>query len=310
MVTVMAERRQVGQGFTFARHETFHLRDAWIFKGLQAVRADGQAFYGKHAHHDLGVGLNMLRAISYWVQATGLVQAQANAPRVRPTLELSDLGELLYKRDPFLEDIGTLWLLHIQLASNLSKATFWYWTFNELTYRQFSEDRLIQELHRYLVSHDSVGIVEASLRKDARCFLRTYTPNAGRPRTLSEDSLDCPLATLGLVAHSPGVGQYRLQIGRHAHLPSPTFEYCLYRYRERTRPEEIVLSLEDLRWAPLSPGRLLCLDSQAIIEQIEHLERDGNGVRLSRTAGLNTVTVPRDRSSMAVLRDYYGSLEG
>ena len=34
-------------------------------------------------------------------------------------------------KDPYLEDIGTLWLLHYNLAKNMEDATSWYFFFNE-----------------------------------------------------------------------------------------------------------------------------------------------------------------------------------
>lgn len=43
------------QTYTFARHETFHLRDGWLFKGLAAVQADEFALYARDAHHNLGL---------------------------------------------------------------------------------------------------------------------------------------------------------------------------------------------------------------------------------------------------------------
>ena len=75
------------------------------------------------------------------------------------------------------------------------------------------------------------------------------------------------------------------------------------------RPDQEVLNLEELRWAPLSPGRLLCLDTDSILESVESLQQRYQSIRLTRTAGLNTVTIERDVQSFDLLADYYG-IEG
>jgi len=75
--------------FTFARHETFHLRQGWWFKGLNALSADPEALYAPDAHHQLGVGINMLRSILYWVQATDLVRPASDGPKSRRPLQLT-----------------------------------------------------------------------------------------------------------------------------------------------------------------------------------------------------------------------------
>jgi len=94
-----------GQIYTFARHETFHLRDGWLFKGLAAVQADEFALYARDAHHNLGIGLNMLKSLLYWLQATNLVQAVPAKGTSRPPLRPTRLAELVYAHDPYFEDL-------------------------------------------------------------------------------------------------------------------------------------------------------------------------------------------------------------
>ena len=48
MVTRRTEQTHPrGQIYTFARHETFHLRDGRLFKGLAAVQANEFALYAR-----------------------------------------------------------------------------------------------------------------------------------------------------------------------------------------------------------------------------------------------------------------------
>ena len=43
--------------------------------------------------------------------------------------------------DPYLEDPATLWLLHWQIASNLGRATTWFWTFSHFNEPGISEHK-------------------------------------------------------------------------------------------------------------------------------------------------------------------------
>jgi hypothetical protein len=224
-------------------------------------------------------------------------------------MRLTEIGELVHIHDPFLEDVGTLWLLHIELASNQPTATFWYWAFNEFPPREFTEDQLLQGIEQYLLERE-IRVAPRSLKKDARCFIRTYLPaREGSRKALSEDFLDCPLSQLGLLREGISPGQYRFHVGEHRNLPLELFAYTLYRFRERLHPEEVVLTLEDLRWAPLSPGRLLCLDNRALLERLEELEHRTSRVHLVRTAGLNMVTLEGGVRACDLLDEYYARNE-
>ena len=66
-----------------------------------------------------------------------------------------------------------------------------------------------------------------------------------------------------------------------------------------------MLSLEDTRWAHLSPGRLLCLDNRAILGYLEELEATTSWARVMRTAGLNMVSLSEDFGAIDILREYY-----
>lgn len=290
--------------WTFARHETFHLRDGWLYKALRALESDPTALYRPDAHQELGVGTNMLSSILYWVRATQLVEPEIQQ-KVQPPLVFTPLGRLIFEFDPYLEDTATLWLLHTELASNRSLATFWYWAFNEFDRGEFDADQLVDGIARFLRDQEADHIVGKSLRKDATCFLRTYAPGwSKRQRDSFEDSLDCPLAELGLV-HRQGSGHFRFASGAHPSLPAAVFGYALCRYRDREGPDRIVFSLEELRWRPFSPGRLLGLDSEAILALLESLERERGGIRISRTAGLSTVTIEERFDAADIIASYY-----
>lgn len=115
---------------SFSGHETFPFRYTWLKKAVDAVDAEPYALHADDAMVRLGVGKNMVSSIRHWGLATGML-AEGSArrgSRIRP-LAPTDLGRSLFLDggwDPFLEDPGTLWLLHWQLASRPEPATTWY----------------------------------------------------------------------------------------------------------------------------------------------------------------------------------------
>lgn len=291
--------------FSFARHETFYLRDGWLYKGLSALQIDGAALNQQDAHHKLGLGTNMLRSLVYWLRAANLVQPNRALGNPKRTLELTPLAELVLAEDKYFEDTRTLWLLHTELCNNRELATFFYWVFNECPQREFTEQRLARGAACYVDENGGKQVAETSLLKDARCFVHTYAASDEHSRTHDYDTIECPLASLGLVRKGALPGYYRLNVGSHRGLSSRLFLYALYRFRDLSRPGELVLSLDDIKWAPHSPGRIFCLDMHSIVECIEEIQHSTSHLRFTRTADLNMVSLESSTQTEDLLHDCY-----
>lgn len=274
-----------------ARHETFHIRDNWLLKGLTAIRGDAFALSLPGAHHELGVGKNMLSSIRYWLQAAGLASQAGKRVGGRVPLSWTELAEFIVQHDPFLEDLATLWLLHIEIASRRELATFWFWVFNEYDEVQFTENDLAHGFMRYIASLDGVAVSEGSVRKDVSVFLRTYKAAQPSASRLLEDTLDCPLAALQLLTVGGSPKPYALAVGAKPNLPVEIVAYTMFRYRDLAKPAAEMVSLDELRWARCGPGRLLVLDARTLMECAEAMEykTEGAWVRLSQTAGLRNI---------------------
>lgn len=290
--------------FSFAKHETFYLRDGWIYKGLQALQTDGSALYHTHAHHNLGIGINMLKSLIYWLRATNLVEIRRVKGQVKPTLELTPLSRLILQVDPYFEDIVTLWLLHIELSSNRSLATFIYWAFNECSQREFREERLVREIRQFIDENEAKQVARSSLEKDARCFIHTYLSSDYGQNTNTLDNIECPLTSLDLIRRGAIPGHYKFYVGEHRQLPLEIFIYTLFKFRDLVNQVEVV-SLEDIRWAPYSPGRILNIDMHTILDYIEEIEHTSSYLHLARTAELNMVTLDNSIETVTLLRDCY-----
>ncbi len=290
--------------FSFAKHETFYLRDGWIYKGLQALTIDSSALNRADAHHNLGIGINMLKSLIYWLRATNLVEVKRIKGQSKSTLELTPLSNLILRVDPYFEDIVTLWLLHIELSSNRSLATFTYWAFNECSQREFTEERLVREVQQFIDENEAKQVALSSLEKDGRCFIHTYLSSEQGQNSNTIDNIECPLTSLDLIKRGAIPGHYKFYVGEHRQLPLEIFIYVLFKFRDMEDQGDVI-SLEDIRWAPFSPGRILNIDMHTILEYIEEIEHTTSYLHFTRTAELNMITLDKSIETMALLRECY-----
>ena len=95
--------------YTFSGHESFPCKTLWLKKGYDFVRAE-KDFNAPEAVVDLGVGKNMVAAIRYWYKAFGL----------NKDVKTGWIADYIFDKntgkDPYMEDLGTLWLLHFLLV--------------------------------------------------------------------------------------------------------------------------------------------------------------------------------------------------
>ena len=132
----------------FRGHETFFIRKGWLYKGLKNIQKDKYVFMGTNGNSMdiLGVGANMVKSLRYWMQAVGLTEEPISGKRYQT---LTDFGELIYNNDKYLEEMGTLYLLHYMLAKNEEMATSWYYFFNEFNMSEFNRDDFVFQINKW-----------------------------------------------------------------------------------------------------------------------------------------------------------------
>jgi hypothetical protein len=129
----------------YAKHETFHIREGWLFKGMDAVRRDPRVFMGRDASERLGLGRNMVRALRFWMTATGLTEEyQENQLTVQQLT--NPFGQLVWEHDRYLEEEGTLWLVHYHLMRDQGGATAWHWFFKYFSQPVFDPNSFVNAL--------------------------------------------------------------------------------------------------------------------------------------------------------------------
>ena len=288
----------------FGRHESFHLRFCWLSKGFTALRREPSLMTDvDRATLALGVGKNMVVAIRYWLRAARMIEESDG--------RATELGDFLLHpskgEDPFLEDEGTLWLLHWLIASNAEIATTIAWFFNKFHKPRFSQLELRAALGAYLQSSvDSRRRPAATtLRTDVSVLTRTYARhrNATSP---TEEMMDSPLAELGLMKEI-GKGSYQSPFRERPALPCEILGFAvlqLLRYRDIQ-----VLPLEDALQPSegyVSPGTIFRLTEAGLMSKLEQLANAYPRVfDLRETAGLRQLFVRQTTAPIELLRTYY-----
>ena len=110
----------------FSGHESFQCKTHWLKRGYDFVSDQNNKFTDDDAVVKLGVGKNMVASIKFWMRAFGMLSGESS------NMHLTDIADYLFKDDvgvdPYLEDLGTLWLLHFMLIhedyASIYKLTF------------------------------------------------------------------------------------------------------------------------------------------------------------------------------------------
>jgi len=185
----------------FRAHDTFFIRKGWLSKGMERIVEKPDLFVDKEENpmDALGIGSNMVKALRYWLQTVGLCQEPNKGKRVQT---LTNLGQLVYNNDRYIEELGTLYLLQYKLASQMEDATAWYFFFNEFAMSEFTREEFVQALQNYiLMKEDNNSVAIRSLNDDFACIINTYLPRykSNPGKVSAENNIDCPFGELGLV---------------------------------------------------------------------------------------------------------------
>lgn len=291
----------------FRAHETFFIRKGWINKGLRGVTQDDNIFISKEDNpmDVLGIGSNMVKSLRYWLQAVGLTEEPNHGRRIQT---LTDLGRLVYNHDRYIEEIGTLQLLHYKLSTNLNLATAWYFFFNEFNLTEFTREDFIEAIKKWIaMQEDGESVAVRSLADDFQCIMSTYLPRykTNPTRVSPENNIDCPLGELGLIDI---LGRDK-KIYRKA---IPTAEslcpYTLLAIISEQAKEREEISLNELLTAPCNIGRVFNLDAITMLDMLYRIEKLG-AIRISRTAGLDVIRITERQSFLEWVERYYQEID-
>ena len=294
----------------FGGHQTFAIRDGWLFKGLRLVFKDPERLGALDLADWLGVGRNMAKSIHHWLLATGLAEKDPNWGRRTRILRPTEFGAMVWQRDRYFLLPGTWWALHARLINRPNYAYSWHWFFNRFSSIRFERPVCIEGLRRHLASTGSRMPAQRTLERDVACLLRSYAVSIPRKVGDPEDAIECPLSELGLLVHSRQTGFYHVNQGSKP-IPREIFGYALASGQEFGRDDtsraSLDRSLTELAYGLNAPGRIFSMTAEALYGLVSEYESQGF-VRLDGNAGERILRID-PRPGLEWMRAYYDSVD-
>ena len=289
---------------TFGRHGSFPLRFGWIPKGLEALREDPTVFHQENATVCFGVGKNMVTSMRYWLEATRLVTRS----KTGRGLELSAISEIVFdeEADLYLEDDGTIWLLHWLLSSNPRSATAIYWFFNHFHKATFTSNEVATGLRDFVRRDISSNTSATTLKRDSALVLRMYSHSHKNDGLNLEESLDSPLATLGLIQRID-VRSWRSNVSESPEMPLFVLAFAVAEIFKATDCQQ--LPIHDLMYSNIehcAPGAVFRMSEEGLVNKLELMCRKYHSqLVLDQTAGVFQLYKRDTLDPLDLLRNQY-----
>ncbi len=275
----------------FSGHETFRCKTHWLKRGYDFICDDGN-FNAEDAVVRLGVGKNMVSSIKYWMRAFGFIDTTNTTTDIARYLLDDNSG-----KDPFFEDIGTLWLLHFILI-NEDYATIYKKTFIDF-HRQRNEiekvklqnfikatcfDRAYANLYN-----------ENTVKKDVDVLLHNYC-GAGKENIEEQNTLLLPLNLIRIGAEKD---TWIFNYINQNSVPAEIFLYAIISTKEiesGSVPFELLQKL----------ALVFCMNNNELIEIIGRVCLIyPSEIIFSDNSGIKELQFKRDFDRIEILDNYY-----
>ena len=286
--------------YKFSGHETFQCRHFWLKKGYDFVKKEGD-FRSNEALIELGVGKNMISSINHWLKVFGLTDYESG--------ELTEFAHKVFGEDsydPYLEDNGSLYLLHFNILSNSQLASIYGMVFGEFRKTRISSEFTNNQLYEFItrkLNIEGVAYSENTIRNDIKVFLRTYQTSSKRGSKSIEDDFASVLIGLNLIdpvqdVFIDGEQVYKLQYDDQESLNELIFLYTIIdKFRDQTS-----ISFEEIQ-AEVS-DKFLC-NREGTEAKLNALAENGYLV-YKQDAGRKEIQIKSSIDKWTILNKYYG----
>lgn len=277
--------------YTYSGHESFPCKSLWLKKGYDFI-VNGLNFNSSDAVVHLGVGKNMVSSIRYWLRCFNITSDD----------KLTDIAHYLFDnengKDPYLEDLGTLWLLHF-LIVNKTEATLYYLLFAGLQKERkfFEKQQVANYVKRVMTEQNKFNQYNGNtVKKDIATLLQMYVlPQKNK----TYDDFSSLLIDLELIRNDADAKNYVFNIEGKQKLPWQIFLYAII----VTKGIDNSVSYDVLQ----ELGMIFCMNDMEVIEMCKVIETNKpNIIRYSDTAGIRQLQFIGQINKESVLDEYYG----
>ncbi len=289
------------QNLRFSGHETFICKQLWPKKGYDFI-TDENNFSDNNAVVKLGVGKNMVLSIRFWLKALGIIDANENT---------SGFANLIFDNegyDPFIEDIGTVWLLHYYLISE-GHASIYSLVYNSFLKgkTEYTKNGMQNYLDRLYFDTNGSKITPKTLQSDISVFFRNYLlPDKGVKNI--EDDYSGLFYDLQLINKYSRINHedikeeyYTMNREERNFLPVEIFLYAILRNKDYGNS----ISLNELVGERNSVGNIFLLNREGIYKKVEEAVASYDFIRFTQTAGVPILQFDEKPNPIDVLKKYY-----
>lgn len=287
---------------SFSGHESFICKQFWLKKVYDFSKSSAK-FSEDVAVVDLGVGKNMVASLRFWGKAFGVLEENDHSTPIADFI-FDDEGQ-----DPYLEDIGTIWLLHYLLVKT-DKASVYSLVFNEFRKErvEFTKEQLHSFLKRKCEESGTNQYNSNTINSDISVFFRNYLKPTKDEKSEIEDDFTGVLLDLDLLKHTKQrtesglISFYKIEGQERFDLPYQIVLYCIL----DNYPNQQTLTFRELLTGINSPGVVFALNAEGLYNKLIQITDNYKQVNYSETAGNQILQFKSRLKPENVLNDYYG----
>jgi hypothetical protein len=290
--------------FQFSGHDSFICKHFWLKKGFDFINIKGN-FNEEAAVVKLGVGKNMVTSISYWLKAFGIAESSN---------ELTQLGSYLFDDkkgvDPYLENLGTIWVLHYSLIKTV-RASIYHLFFNEFRKGkfEFTKEQLFNFIKRKLEGAGQGSFTPNTINSDISVFIRNYLkPDYKGSKMDIEDDFSNLLIDLDLMetyqsenAEGKSVEWYKVENKQRIDLP---YQVVLFSILDNENYGNSI-SFKELQSGLNAPGSIFALTEDGLYQKIEQITAKYKSIVYTESAGVRELQFKNKPNKWDVLNEYY-----
>lgn len=287
--------------YCFSGHESFPCKSLWLKKGYDFNKAN-KDFNSPEAVVELGVGKNMVAAIRYWYKVFGL-NSEDERTKWIPDFLFNDQDG----KDRFMEDLGTLWLLHFLLVySNIASLYNLFFVDFQKERRRFDKNQIVTFVKRKMGEANQDHLFNANtVKKDVGVLLQNYC----LPRNpQSNEDFSTLLMDLDLLRQKEKKEEneeneknklFYFNIEGKKKVTPEVFLFAVLMYKpdeDNTIPFDL---LQDV-------GLVFCMNDLEVIDMLRLLsERYSDSLTYSDVAGIRQLQITQPMDSKQLIERYY-----
>lgn len=284
--------------YTFSGHESFPCKTLWLKKGYDFIEKGGD-FNASEAVVDLGVGKNMVSAIRFWIKSFGL-NKDSKTHWIAEYILNSNMG-----KDPYMEDLGTLWLLHFLLVyTNEASLYKLFFIDFQKERRLFNKDQVTTFVKRKMRDTGKENSFNKNtVKKDVGVLLHNYclprNPQSNEDFSTLLMDLDLLRQTDKTDGTEDNEDKYYFNIEGKREVTPSIFLFAVLLIKEKNDNSIPYDVLHEL-------GLIFCMTDLEIIDMLKLLsDRYSDTLSYSDVAGIRQLQFTQQMDAKQVLDNYY-----